>query len=137
MTTRSLRERLRGSAELDPLALGTAGSRSWRQQLQQWWLGTPYGPLDATKRQLRIIKLIPPSSSDADLLKCIIKTHSLNSTLKYAAISYCWGSAVDPRVIDVGGRQVPITNNLHTALMTLQRTGATQDCLWIYKHEPR
>ncbi|KAK5126974.1 hypothetical protein LTR85_008332 [Meristemomyces frigidus] len=135
MTTQSLKERLRGSGAdiaLVPSTHGTAGSHNWHQQLQQRWLGQPYRALDSAKRQIRLIKLLPPEGqADAVSLKCLIKTQSLDSTSKYDAISYSWGSAEDPRVINVGGQQIPITKNLHAALTTLQQTNAAKGWLWI------
>ncbi|KAK4545615.1 hypothetical protein LTR36_002568 [Oleoguttula mirabilis] len=137
MTTQSLNERLRGSGtdiELVPSGLGSLGSTfNWRQKTQQRWFGQPYQPLDPSKRQIRLIKLLSSDvqADGAAPLKCVIKAHSLDSASIYDAISYCWGSSVDSRVIDVGGQLVPITRNLHAALVTLQMTETAHTWLWI------
>lgn len=65
-----------------------------------------------------------------DRVECIMITANLD--LEYHAISYVWGSSVDPREVLVNGHNVKVTNNLHSLLKCLRRNGKVrQFLLWI------
>lgn len=60
---------------------------------------------------------------------------SLNTRASYRAISYTWGSSnrpiTTPFEITVNGRRVPVSSNLHYALMQVCNTRSRNKWLWV------
>jgi len=84
-------------------------------------------PLDPEKHQIRLIKLCP-GSQDAPII-CSSSVVSLDDKPEYMALSYVWGSPVDPNYISNGFVDIPVTRNLHTALSHL-RDEKNEVTLW-------
>jgi hypothetical protein len=87
-----------------------------------------YGPLQAPRRQIRLLELLPGLNHEK--ICCQIYTVSLNDHPHYHALSYVWG---DPKVTDfisVNGQDIPVTTNLKAALLHL-RVSTRIIRLWI------
>jgi hypothetical protein len=62
-------------------------------------------------------------------IRCELVQTSLQDSVRYEALSYCWGELHQTKQIACSGRSVPVTNNLYIALETLQYPDETR-MLW-------
>ena len=87
-----------------------------------------YTALDPSQKEIRLCNM----SRDGDVvpLHCELAVAKLTADLSYRCLSYVWGSAKDPKTIDVGGWPYPVTRNLHSALEQLRSRGIRED-IWI------
>lgn len=106
-----------------------------------------YTSLDETKREIRLLRILPRYSSDSpdsqtpagvvaqsealvhDTIKCKFSLISLNSPPPFEALSYTWGSPGAGRTIEVEGHVVSVTNNLYSALHHLRQD--RERIMWI------
>lgn len=88
-----------------------------------------YTPLDADQNLVRLLHLSPASRED-DAIRCRFTLALLDDKPQYEALSYVWGDINDTRSIEVEGRSVPITANLHSALRHL-RLQDQERILWV------
>jgi hypothetical protein len=65
-----------------------------------------------------------------DPIKCTLTAGHIDALPRYEAVSYVWGSQVNPQKIDLNGVLFFITQNLHKALTRL-RTRTEDRLLWI------
>lgn len=80
-------------------------------------------PLDSTKREIRVLDLLPGRSGDT--LRAELRVISLdgNPAPSYEALSYTWGPAIQDRFLILHNAvKLPITDNLYDALQRLKRT---------------
>ena len=79
-------------------------------------------PLDATKREIRLIHLLPRLSPAEDdyLVRCRIEHVSLDDNPTYLALSYLWGPPQPTRTILLEGKRFRIREDLAIALQQLQ-----------------
>ncbi len=92
----------------------------------------PYSYARLPEGSVRLLHILPHLSEDSPV-ECRISTCALlNSgrTHNYEALSYVWGSEDSPKSIHVGGQEVPVGANLHSALTHL-RDGFVERALWI------
>ncbi|KAJ4323286.1 hypothetical protein N0V84_004416 [Fusarium piperis] len=78
--------------------------------------------LDPTKRDIRLLRLLPGSSHDP--IKTELFRESLDNNLEFSVLSYSWGSESDK------GIAIMITRNLHQCLVNL-RSETTPLVIWI------
>jgi hypothetical protein len=79
------------------------------------------------------IRLVTIKSSGADgQLEASIQNVELNpdDPVKYTALSYCWGDAVNLVQIPCDGQFLPVTTALHEALLEIIKF-TPHDALWI------
>ncbi|KAH7364781.1 heterokaryon incompatibility protein-domain-containing protein [Rhexocercosporidium sp. MPI-PUGE-AT-0058] len=78
-----------------------------------------YLSLDGARREIRVL-ILEPGSRGASIV-CSTKTVSLEGSLEYMALSYVWGDALHPGLVEFNGRKnFPITRNLEIALQHLR-----------------
>ncbi|KAF2671440.1 hypothetical protein BT63DRAFT_453835 [Microthyrium microscopicum] len=112
-------------------------SRSFLRPLEEAIAAqTPYvhQPIDSANDEIRVLVLL---SKPGERLRCQLQ-HVLTSTAEYIALSYEWG---DPQllfsitVVNENGQEVgniPLTNNLHSALSDLRDSDAIpSNTFWI------
>lgn len=87
-----------------------------------------YQPLIG-QQQTRVLKLQPSSKPEAGLEACL-EIICLGGRPVYQALSYCWGNVISTETIRIEGTELPITENLDSALRHLRRTDETVT-LWI------
>jgi hypothetical protein len=88
-----------------------------------------YEPLDSVKSQIRLLKLLPGSSSQR--VECSSFTASLDEKeLKYEALSYTWGSPRSPGTILLNKVPFLATENLEAALRCLRQPDESR-ILWV------
>jgi hypothetical protein len=75
-----------------------------------------YQPLES--RHIRILELEP--GGDAEPFQGRFDTASIDSGVKYDALSYVWGDATPVNTVTVSGQAIPIAANLATALKYLR-----------------
>ncbi len=83
--------------------------------------GYRYSPLPATDRTIRLLCVYPAKSMD-DPIICDMHQTQLDSRREYAALSYTWGDPIFNRHIICGGRNLPVTQYLDTALRRFRAT---------------
>ncbi|KAH0544776.1 hypothetical protein FGG08_001143 [Glutinoglossum americanum] len=88
-----------------------------------------YTPLDTDQNFIRLMHL-SPAPSDDDAIRCRFTVVLLDDKPHYEALSYVWGDINDSRSLEVEGRSVPITANLHSALRHLQLQDQER-ALWV------
>ncbi|CEI60086.1 hypothetical protein FVEN_g8124 [Fusarium venenatum] len=84
--------------------------------------------IDLHSHQIRILHILPGNRDD--LLRCVLRTASLDDNHKYEALSYVWGDPLDHLSIEVNGSQKNVTVNLFNALRRL-RYAQNERCLWV------
>ena len=92
-----------------------------------------YEPLDSTKRQIRLIKLLPQvQGAWQTTIDCSIFHANLDDYgTTYETLSYVWGSESKPYKIRIDeGHSLSVTSNLFSALLHLRQTDAPRT-LWI------
>jgi len=81
-----------------------------------------YAPLDAQRREIRLLTLSPGSPDDP--IHCHITTHEMNTPPTYNALSYVWGDATSSNhpknVVLLDNIHFPVTPNLFSALRHLR-----------------
>ncbi|KAH8684274.1 heterokaryon incompatibility protein-domain-containing protein [Tricladium varicosporioides] len=88
---------------------------------------TIYQPLDPNGG-IRIL-ILESNSDDAEIC-CGLILGNLDEDPEYKALSYEWGSPMDPKMIKLNGKSVSVTNNLWWALWHLRKNGRITR-LWI------
>lgn len=87
-----------------------------------------YTSLDLTQKQIRLLHLTPAASHDARL-ECSFSLVSFDEEVDYEALSYTWGDVTSIMPINLEGKEVLITKNLHSALSHL-RYSDRERILW-------
>jgi hypothetical protein len=105
-----------------------------------WSHLSPYGSSDRPADEIsktgsfRIVSLLPGEYEDPTI-ECRLQEVSLSDTsVKYVALSYCWGSRNADVRIWCNSRPVKVTANLYAALRNA-RARASPVSLWIGKSE--
>ncbi|KAI1275099.1 heterokaryon incompatibility protein-domain-containing protein [Xylaria sp. FL0933] len=86
-----------------------------------------YFPLDHTRPQIRLIKILPFEHTDNEQVSCQLKTIELSQDTRYAALSYVWGDPKITEQVKVNGINLPVTTNLTSALRHFRRHGFPQN----------
>ncbi|KAH0559818.1 hypothetical protein GP486_003666 [Trichoglossum hirsutum] len=96
-----------------------------------------YSPLSTTPEQVRLLKLLPPSSEISDdCVRCEILSTSLSNPQEYEALSYTWGTLEKDFPIVVVSEDLTkqsaifATPHLYEALIRLRHPSETR-ILWI------
>ena len=87
-----------------------------------------YSPLPSTDKTIRLLFVHPAKSMD-DPIICDMHQTRLGSGREYAALSYTWGDPILNRRIICGGRKLPVTQHLDTALRRFRAT--TWWIIWV------
>ncbi|KAJ6024104.1 heterokaryon incompatibility protein-domain-containing protein [Penicillium herquei] len=81
----------------------------------------------------RMIHLLPSKNTTAPI-ECTLFNYDLSEgagrTHIYEALSYCWESNVMSELLTINGCALPVTKNLHTALLYL-RDNHLERTLWV------
>ncbi|KAI0017670.1 heterokaryon incompatibility protein-domain-containing protein [Xylariomycetidae sp. FL0641] len=89
----------------------------------------PLGPLDAVRKEIRLLEILPAQGNDDDELVSVrLFKASLRADLAYAALSYVWGTEMAPRAIMVNGVAVPATRSLEAALRRFRASETLRRC---------
>lgn len=90
----------------------------------------PYKPIDSSKKEIRIIHLLPGDFDDTINIELVPVSLSSNPTPQYDALSYVWGLEKCPIPAFVNGIPIAITSNLDTALRYF-RDKNNEKTLWV------
>lgn len=90
----------------------------------------PYQPIDSSRQQIRIIRLLPGRFDDAIEIQLAHVSLSGDAAPHYDALSYVWGQEQCPNPATVNGTPVSITSNLDTALRYF-RDENDEKTLWV------
>jgi hypothetical protein len=74
-----------------------------------------YSALNQIKREIRLLTLLC-SGDFEDEIRCKLEVVSLDKTMTYTALSYCWGNQSEQREIFVDEKRVAVTKSLEIAL---------------------
>jgi hypothetical protein len=86
-----------------------------------------YPPLDSSKNEIRLLRLLQPSpirpATAGDLPKCEMFTVCLDGidNITFSAVSYVWGNPMCTKEIIVNSRHMLIAQNLYSFLVHAQR----------------
>ncbi|EWZ31042.1 hypothetical protein FOCG_08157 [Fusarium oxysporum f. sp. radicis-lycopersici 26381] len=69
-------------------------------------------PLDTSKPEIRLLEIV----EDNGVVSCKLHTVTFSKQLRFAALSYVWGSAADRVNINIDGVGVPVSKSLARAL---------------------
>ena len=101
-----------------------------------WNLGFPYEPVDNDKGEIRLLTILPKSLCNNDSSQsqpgriiCFLDRATLSSVPRYTALSYTWGSPIDPETIEVNGVEFTVTQSLAGLLRHLQQ-GNEEVTVW-------
>lgn len=90
----------------------------------------PYEPIDSSRQEIRIIRLLPGRFDDAIELQLVHVSLSSDAAPQYEALSYVWGQEHCPSPAIVNGIPISITANLDTALRYF-RDENNEKTLWV------
>ncbi len=93
----------------------------------------PYRPLSSRKHQIRLLRLLSPSSG-ADLddgVKCSLETVRLDKKVSYRALSYTWGVPDPKSTIFINDAPFQVSKNLFDFLKAFRTRPEANDLLWI------
>ena len=79
-----------------------------------------YRPLEP-ESHIRTLHVEP--GHGGELLRCSLEHVDLNSHPRFNALSYYWGDTAKPCVVSCEGCSIPVTQNLHDALLRLRKPG--------------
>ncbi|KAF4974162.1 hypothetical protein FZEAL_8900 [Fusarium zealandicum] len=85
-----------------------------------------YKPLDKTKKQIRILHLLPGTFDDD--IRCDLSVEPVQTN--FEALSYVWGDVSFKQVIQVQGQQISVTTNVELALRHIRSPTQTRR-LWV------
>ncbi|KAJ9667603.1 hypothetical protein H2201_002138 [Coniosporium apollinis] len=88
-----------------------------------------YAALSSSKNEIRLVTISPGASLEAPVA-CQLSHASLDESPRYEALSYTWGSPVDPIAITLNDQPFHVTRSLHEALCHLRPKNASRT-LWI------
>ncbi|KAI0890186.1 heterokaryon incompatibility protein-domain-containing protein [Annulohypoxylon maeteangense] len=78
--------------------------------------------------EIRILKILPGDASTP--IKCELRVASLSKVSDFETVSYVWGDFTNLVDIELSGRKVGVTKNLHTLLHRLRLTSNARS-VWI------
>lgn len=85
-----------------------------------------------TETSYRVMELLP--GKDEDPISCLLHVADWDSPLEYEAISYAWGENKETAPVNVHGKRVEVTMNLHAGLEHLRYQDQSRflwaDALW-------
>jgi hypothetical protein len=79
-----------------------------------------YSPLSYHNNEIRLLELTSPTSTHSRPI-CKLHTVPIHQAPRYKALSYCWGLNKRKSSILLNGKEFSVTENLLTALETLQK----------------
>ncbi|KAK0120453.1 hypothetical protein ONS96_010667 [Cadophora gregata f. sp. sojae] len=88
-----------------------------------------YTDLIASKNEIRLVTIEPAQSSEAPIVASLHHA-SFDDNPQYDALSYTWGSPVDPIAITLNDQTFNVTQGLHLALTSFRLPSAPRT-LWI------
>lgn len=88
-----------------------------------------YHVLDPAQREIRLLRLLPSESFEAQIRCKLIQTF-LGGGVRYEAISYTWGKPEFTQAIELESQPFYITPNLESALRYLRRA-SEERVLWV------
>ena len=86
-------------------------------------------PLPRDNSSIRLLDICPTLGADG-LIRCILRPTRLDLSVKYEALSYCWGDPKGTEQISVNDESFEVTKNLFSALGVLRRPDAVRT-MWI------
>jgi hypothetical protein len=92
----------------------------------------PYSdlPLDITKKEIRLLTLLPAPHIDDEIYVTLSKASLDDAALKYDALSYTWGASTEHHTIRLHDQVHPVTDNLFYALRRIRHRRAEKR-IWI------
>jgi hypothetical protein len=87
-----------------------------------------YQPLSGEKDEIRLLTVLPGKVDDK--VECYLNHFELSAAPPYHALSYTWGSLIDPHELSVDGCGLFVTKNLMDALRRL-RDVSSKLMIWI------
>jgi hypothetical protein len=95
-----------------------------------------YASLDETKREIRLVHLLPSLTQKADgdssddVIRCTFSLASPDEPPAFKALSYVWGDPKGVIPIEINEHEVFVTVNIHCALRHL-RLPDRERIIWI------
>ena len=92
--------------------------------------------LDATKQEIRLIRLIPPvTGDDTTEINCSLEHYILHdepaNKLRYTALSYTWGEEHPQHLMKINGLSFLVRQNLSEFLSAMVERREFETPLWI------
>ncbi|GMG06298.1 unnamed protein product [Aspergillus oryzae] len=84
-------------------------------------------PLKEPARQIRLLHLLPGTGIED--LRGDLMIAAITDRVKYDAISYTWGSALQPFTLHTTEGNIPITTSLYVALMRMRKH---KEAIWLW-----
>ena len=115
---------------LDPLSTHQENQSSSHDGPQRTKFSTIYEQLDFSRREFRLLHLLPGKQSEPIICDLEVGCFDKNQCRQYEALSYVWGGIPGPKTIELRDQHIPVTSNLESALRHL-RDRDHHRILWI------
>lgn len=89
-----------------------------------------YDKLDPSRRQIRLIQLTSRKAPRSKEIRCKVRIFDLESSPRYKALSYAWGTSEGQQQILLNGRNVLIQRNLYDFLQVFRKR-QDRGLIWI------
>ena len=76
----------------------------------------PFGPLDISKKEIRLLRLDLANLPEKRVHRLIPNVSLLNTNRKYVALSYPWGDLKESPRLTVESSSIQVTSNLSNGL---------------------
>ncbi|KAE8452941.1 hypothetical protein EG329_012128 [Mollisiaceae sp. DMI_Dod_QoI] len=90
-----------------------------------------YRPLEQSRKQIRILKLLPGPAESPVLCELSLTDLCSDDHAGYEALSYCWGNTSNSKAIQLSGQEFKVTSNLYAALKRLRHQYEKIRTLWV------
>jgi hypothetical protein len=93
-----------------------------------------YESLKEEEKEIRLIRLAAGCSTESsETVRCVLEAYSLNicPTVPFVAISYCWGTSAERRVIEIGGMMLNVPASAEEVLRVALQAEGGSSYIWI------
>jgi hypothetical protein len=93
-----------------------------------------YQSLREGEKEIRLIRLVTgyPTESSGPV-QCVLEPYSLNTcpSVPFVAVSYCWGTSAERRVIEIGGMMLNVPASAEEVLRVALQAEGSSSYIWI------
>jgi hypothetical protein len=90
---------------------------------------SPYGPISASKQEIRLVKLLPWTQDNNQQIRCTLENASLQDNPTFTAVSYTWGDLSQAASIWLDNSEFELSKNLFVLLQHIRTSSPLM--IWV------